>query len=279
MKPMKRVGSVLLGGSNSGGVSGDTGGSLIAAILNAAALNDSDIALSERYQIVSVAETPSKSYSSSFGTVAKQSISGYITGGITGWLTTTTQPAAGLQHPAQLCQRPRPVLEVVQHEHSQCVVERLVVIRKRQRQVGHLQVDLVSEPLPCEPDHRRARIEPGHARAALLQVCDKRPGAAARVQDPPPGDVTEQIKHRRPGVPAGEQAVLVCPCVRLGEGVVVLRPLLGGPRLGGHAATVCQIGSLVEGRRNDVLRNAHMPSMICIVILVRLWSMRDCGCE
>lgn len=71
MKPMNRVGSVELCGSNSDGVSGDTGGSLIAEILKAAAVNDSDIALSERYQILSVAETPSKSYSSSFGTVAK----------------------------------------------------------------------------------------------------------------------------------------------------------------------------------------------------------------
>ena len=71
MNPMKRVGSDSLGGSSSGGVSGDTGGSLIAEILKPAAVNDSDIALSERYQIVSVAETPSKSYSSVFGTVAK----------------------------------------------------------------------------------------------------------------------------------------------------------------------------------------------------------------
>lgn len=45
MKPMKRVGSSSLVGSSSGGVSGATGGSLIAEILKPAAVNDSDIAL------------------------------------------------------------------------------------------------------------------------------------------------------------------------------------------------------------------------------------------
>jgi hypothetical protein len=134
------------------------------------------------------------------------------------------EAATGLQHAPHLGQGCRPVLQVVQHERDDDVVERAVGERQWPADVGHLQVRIRPQPLPRQPHHGLAGVEPAHDGPLRAQGCRQWSGATPCIEHPTTVDVAGERDHRWSLVVSVEEVGLVVRRVAPGEAVVVVGP-------------------------------------------------------